>query len=114
MSFEITPMSNRVLPIALGAAVAVVSLGAIAIPAANAQPMVVVRPARHHHHHRGGWNVPPAAAAMAGAGILMNGIAHMEQAHQPVVYQQPIYQQPVVYQQPVYAQPMPVMAPAGW
>ena len=103
MSFEITPMRNRVLPIALGAAVAVVSLGAIAIPAANAQPMVVVRPARHHHHHRGGWNVPPAAAAMAGAGILLNGIAHMEQAHQPVVYQQP-----------VYAQPMPVMAPAGW
>ena len=103
MSFEITPMSNRVLPIALGAAVAVVSFGAIAIPAANAQPMIVVRPARHHHHHRGGWNVPPAAAAMAGAGILFNGIAHMEQA-----------QQPVVYQQPVYAQPMPVMAPAGW
>ena len=51
MSFEITPMRNRVLPIALGAAVAVVSLGAIAIPAANAQPMVVVRPAGHHHHH---------------------------------------------------------------
>ena len=72
--------------------------------------MVVVRPAgHHHHHHRGGWNVPPAAAAMAGAGILLNGIAHMEQAHQPV-----LYQQPVVYQQPVYAQPMPVMAPAGW
>ena len=66
MSFEITPMRNRVLPIALGAAVAVVSLGAIAIPAANAQPMVMVRPARHHHHHhRGGWNVPPAAATMA-------------------------------------------------
>ena len=59
MSFEITPMRNRVLPIALGAAVAVVSLGAIAIPAANAQQMVVVRPARHHHHHRGNWNVPP-------------------------------------------------------
>ncbi len=59
MSFEITPMRNRVLPIALlGAAVAVVSLGAIAIPAANAQQMVVVRPARHHHHHRGNWNVP--------------------------------------------------------
>ena len=66
MSFEITPMRNRVLPIALGAAVAVVSLGAIAIPAANAQPMIVVRPAHHHHHHhRGGWNVPPAAATMA-------------------------------------------------
>ena len=110
MSFEITPMRNRVLPIALGAAVAVVSLGAIAIPAANAQPMVVVRPARHHHHHhRGGWTVPPAAATMAGAGMLLNGIAHMEQAHQPVVYQQPF-----VYQQPVYAQPTAVMAPAGW
>ena len=110
MSFEISPMRNRVLPIALGAAVAVVSLGAIAIPAANAEQMVVVRPAgHHHHHHRGGWNLPPAAAAMAGAGILLNGIAHMEQAHQPVVVQQP-----VVYQQPVYAQPMPVMAPAGW
>ena len=104
MSFEISPMRNRVLPIALGAAVAVVSLGAIAIPAANAQPMVVVRPARHHHHHhRGGWNVPPAAATMAGAGMLLNGIAHMEQAHQPVVYQQP-----------VYAQPTAVIAPAGW
>ena len=104
MSFEITPMRNRVLPIALGAAVAVVSLGAIAIPAANAQPMVVVRPARHHHHHhRGGWNVPPAAATMAGAGMLLNGIAHMEQAHQSVVYQQP-----------VYAQPTAVIAPAGW
>ena len=109
MSFEIPPMRNRVLPIALGAAVAVVSFGAIAIPAANAQPMVVVRPARHHHHHRGGWTVPPAAATMAGAGMLLNGIAHMEQAHQPV-----IYQQPVVYQQPVYAQPTAVMAPAGW
>ena len=109
MSFEISPMRNRVLPMALGAAVAVVSVGAIAIPAANAQQMVVVRPARHHHHHRDSWNVPPAAAAMAGAGILLNGIAHMEQAHQPVVVQQP-----VVYQQPVYAQPMPVMAPAGW
>ena len=87
-------MTTRALPVALGAAVAVVSLGAFCIPAANAFP---------HHHHHPQWRVPPAAAAMAGAGILMNGIANMEQASRPVVYQQP-----------VYVQPMPVMAPVGW
>ena len=86
-------MTNHALPIALGAAVAVASFGALGIPAANAFP---------HPHPHPPWRVPPAAAAMAGAGILMNGIANIEQATHPV------------YQQPVYVQPMPVMAPVGW
>ena len=95
MSIEITPMTNRALPIALGAAVAFASFGAFGIPAANAFT-------RNRPHHHPSWRVPPAAAAMAGAGILMNGIANIEQATHPV------------YQQPVYVQPMPVMAPVGW
>ena len=90
-------MTNRALPIALGAAVAVASLGAFAVPAANAHPSI-----GWHHHYHPYLRVPPGAAAMAGAGILMNGIANIEQASHPV------------YQQPVYAQPVPVMAPAGW
>ena len=90
-------MTNRALPIALGAAVALASFGALGVPAANA--FTRIRPHYHHHPH---WRVPPAAAAMAGAGILMNGIANIEQASHPV------------YQPPVYVQPMPVMAPVGW
>jgi len=86
-------MTNHALPIALGAAVAVASFGALGIPAANAFP---------HPHPHPPWRVPPGAAAMAGAGILMNGIANIERASHPV------------YQQPVYVQPMPVMAPVGW
>ena len=90
-------MTNRALPIALGAAVAVASFGALGVPAANAFTRI-----RPHYHHHPSWRVPPAAAAMAGAGILMNGIANIEQATHPV------------YQQPVFVQPMPVMAPVGW
>ena len=108
MSFEITPMRNRVLPIALGAAVAVVSLGAIAIPAANAQPMVVV--------------VLPVTTTITAAVGLFPLLQPPWLAPACCSMASPTWSRPIsrlcinspFHQQPVYTQPTAVMAPAGW